>query len=232
MTADRRPGAARAQANLFALVVALVLLTTVTTLGVAIADGALADADRVPEERHAAAAVADRLVAPDAPWAVDANVVNRSGVDRMTAADVDSLAPAARGRSLRVTLGDETVVRRGTPAAGVTVRRGVLVATWTTVSRTVNLSRSRSVRVPRGVRRARLRVDVGGEAVVKSVRANDRVVLHERRGVAGTTTISLAPAESTTVRLATATQNSSGTVTLTYRRRETTARTLAVTVDG
>ncbi|MFC6987940.1 hypothetical protein ACFQJD_03000 [Haloplanus sp. GCM10025708] len=222
----------RAQANLFALVVALVLLTTVTTLGVAVADGALAGADRSPAERHAAAAVADRLVVADAPWTAEANVVNGSSVERLTAADVDRLAPAAEGRPLRIALDDETVVQRRTPVSGVTVRRGVLVATWTPVNRTVNVSRSRTVRLPRGVERVRLRIDAGADATVKSVRANDRVVLHAQRGVVGTTTVSLSATGPTTLRLVTATQNSSGTVALAYRRRETTARTLTVTVDG
>jgi hypothetical protein len=222
----------RGQANLFALVVALVLLTTVTTLGVAVADGALADVDRAPGERHAAVAVADRFVASDTSWVVDANVVNGSALDGVTAADVDRVAPVAAGRSLRIALGPDTLIRRGTPASGVTVRRGVLVATWTAGRRTANLSLERTIRVPRGVERARLRLDAGTGTVVRSVRVNDRVVLYEQRGIEGSTTVSLSPAAPSTVRFVTATENASGTAVLTYRRRETTGRTLAVTVDG
>ncbi|MEF8856013.1 MAG: hypothetical protein V5A16_01185 [Haloplanus sp.] len=117
----------RAQTNLIALVLALGLVTGATVIGVAFADAALADADRDPLDRHAATAVAGRLVAADAPTTVRANALNASAVDGLNASRVEGLAPPAEGAALRVSLDDETVVERGAPGGGVTVRRSVLV---------------------------------------------------------------------------------------------------------
>jgi len=75
--------ARRGQANLPILAVALVLLTGVTAAGVAVAEGALASADRDAGERRAAATAADGLVAADGPASRRENVLDRAvGGDR------------------------------------------------------------------------------------------------------------------------------------------------------
>jgi uncharacterized membrane protein YesL len=57
----------RAQVSLPALGFGLLLLTGVVVFGIAVADGALFDADRTALERQAAVDLSDRLVASDSP---------------------------------------------------------------------------------------------------------------------------------------------------------------------
>ena len=81
----------RAQANLPALAVALLVVSTTTGLAVVIADGAFASAQRDAAERATATAIADRLTAPDSPTTERRNVLNRS---RLTAAVLADVVPA------------------------------------------------------------------------------------------------------------------------------------------
>jgi hypothetical protein len=217
----------RAQANLVAVAVGLILLTVVATAAVTLADGALAGADRDPRERHAAAALADRLVAPDSPVTERANAVNESAARNLTAADVDALAPAVENRSVAVGLGGETILARGDPSGGTTVRRVVLAGTRVTQSRTVSLSER--ARLPNRTDRLRIRIDPGGNTTVHTVRVNDRVVLYDPDGLSGTTTVETTRLANATVRFGTG-GNSSGTATVTGYPLDATATTLEVTV--
>jgi hypothetical protein len=221
----------RAQTNLVALVLALVLVTGATVVGVAVADGALAGADRDPLDRHAATSVADRLVAADSPTTVRANALDATVVDDLNASRVEALAPPAEGAAIRITLDSEAVVERGIPAGGVTVRRSVTVVSRSEpVRRTVNLSRRSTVRVPRGVGRATLAVDSGENTTVRTVRAGGRVVLYDGAGLDTNATVYLSRYEPTTVRPAIG-ANATGRVAVTYRRPRVETHTMAVTVD-
>jgi hypothetical protein len=221
----------RAQTNLVALVLALALVTGATVVGVAVADAALADADRDPLDRHAATSVADRLVAAASPTTVRANALNASAIDALNASRVETLAPPAEGADLRIALDGEPVVERGAPGAGVTVRRSVVVVSRTEpVRKTVNVSRSSTVRIPRGVDRATVAVDPGPNATIRTVRAGGRAVLYDGAGLDTNATVHLARHEPTTVRVGAAT-NATGRVELTYRRSTTETRILTVTVD-
>ncbi|MFB6102186.1 MAG: hypothetical protein ABEJ73_06430 [Haloplanus sp.] len=222
----------RGQANLAALVVALVLLTSATVVGVTIADAALADADREPLERHAATAVADRLVATDAPTTVRSNALNASTLDDLNASRLADIAPPARSGDVRVALDGEVVVERGAPGGGATVRRSVVVVSRAAPAQVAaNLSRSSVAQVPRGVARATVRVDAGPNTTVRTVRANGRVVLYDGGGLDTPATVHLARYEPTTLRVD-AGGNATGRLTVTYRPRLTTSRTLTVTVDA
>ena len=222
----------RAQTNLVALVLALVLVTGATVVGVAVADGALAGADRDPLDRHAATAVADRLVAADSPTTVRANVLNASRVEALNASRVEALAPPAEGAAIRISLDGESVAERGTPTGGVTVRRSVTVVSRSApVRRAVNLSRGSTVRVPRGVGRAAVAVDAGENTTIRTVRAGGRVVLYDGAGLDTNATVHLSRYEPTTIRTG-AGANATGRVVVTYRRASVETHTLAVTADA
>lgn len=222
----------RAQTNLVALVLALVLLTGATVVGVTFADAALSDADRDPLDRHAATAVADRLVAADAPTTVRANALAADAVGDLNASRVETLAPPAEGAAFRIALDGEPVVERGPAGSGVTVRRSVVVVSRTDpIQRSINVSRGSTVRIPRGVDLATVVVDPGSNSTIRTVRAGGRVVLYDGAGLDTNATVHLSRYEPTTVRIGAET-NATGRVTVTYRRPITEARTLTVTVDA
>jgi hypothetical protein len=226
-----RRTSARAQTNLIALVLALALVTGATVVGIVFADAALADADRDPLDSHAATAVADRLVAADAPTTVRANALDASVIGDLNASQVDALAPPAEGAALRISLDGEAVVERGSPGGGVTVRRSVLVASRTQpIQRTINVSRDSTVRVPRGVGRAAVDVDPGPNTTIRTVTASERVVLYDGAGLETNATVRLSRYEPTTVRIDPG-ANATGRVAVTYRQLRTEPRILTVTVD-
>lgn len=212
--------------NLPALAVALLVL--VSTLGVALtlADGAFASTDRQPGERRVATAFAERLVAPDGAHTARANVVNES---RLAAADPRARFPVVDGYEFRVRLDDRTVLRRGDASGGVTVRRVVLVRNERRVERTPPLTDG-AVTLPR--RTDRVRLDIAADPNVTTVRADDRVILHDPGGLAGTYTVRTSRFE--TLRLSFAAENSveQGDVTVVHWPARTTKATLAVTVDA
>lgn len=214
----------RAQANLVALAVALVALVSATTLGVVVADGALADADRDPHARRAATTVADRFVTA-AATTVRPNVVDADALPSFTPARLDALAPPVRGRDVRVRIGETVVVDRGDPTGGVTVRRVVLVASESERTREFDVADGTEVTLPR--RSARLDLSFADDSTVTTVRANGRVVLHDPDGLDDTRTVALSRYETTTL----AFSGGSGAVSATYYPRRTRKATLEVTVD-
>ena len=224
----RRPGD-RGQTNLVVLGVALVLVTTVAGVSLAVADGALAGADRAPLDRRAAVSVADRLVAADTPLTTRGNVLNRSSARSLTASEVDRLAPSARGRPLRVRLDDRTLVERGDPTEGVTIRRVVLVSNRTAERRSVALADAEGVTLPRRTPRATIRIAPNATTTVETVRANGRVVLHNRSGLSGTYAVTTSRFETTRFTFV-AGEDPGGTVTVGYYPARTTKAVLEVTV--
>ncbi|WP_323674795.1 hypothetical protein [Halorubellus sp. PRR65] len=173
----------RAQANLVALVAALVALTTVSTLAVVVANGALADATREPVERQYATALADRLVAGDGAVSVRENVLNESRVDALDAATVRAFAGLPEDADVRLRVDGETVVETGDVAGGTTVRRVALVVDRGPRTVTPGLDGRDRVTLPR--RTPWVAVDVAPAAAeVTTVRANGRVVLHDPGGLA------------------------------------------------
>lgn len=222
----------RGQANLPVLAVALILLTTVTTLSVALADGALGTADRDPGDRRVANAVSSRLVSADSSVTTRANVLNESEVTSLDSSRLDRLVPTARNAAVRVRLADQTLVERGAPADGVTVRRVVLVSNQTTETRTLDLSAAPTT-LPRRTDRVRLDIETGANTTVQTVRANDRIVLHDADGLGdgGVVTVRASRYETTTLSFET-TGEERGTVTVTYYPAETTKAVLAVTADA
>lgn len=218
MTADDR-----GQANLVALAVALVALVSATTLGVVVADGALADADRDPDDRRAATTVADRFVTAEATT-VRPNVIDADALPSFTPARLDALAPPVQGHDVRVRVGETVVVDRGNPTGGVTVRRVVLVASKTDRTREFDVADGTEVTLPR--RSPRVDLAFSANSTVTTVRANGRVVLHDPDGLDETRTVALSRYETTTL----AFSGGSGAVSATSYPRQTRKATLEATV--
>jgi hypothetical protein len=211
----------RAQANLPALAVALLVVSTTTGLAVVIADGAFASAQRDATERATATAIADRLTAPDSPTTARRNVLTHS---RLTAAVLADVVPA--GTDVRIAVDGDVVFERGDPT-GPTARRLVLVAERQRVTIEPPL-KFETVTLPRRSPRATIRIEPAAD--VDTVRANDRVVLHDPAGITGAHDVALSRYETTTLRFEG--DVDAGEVEVTYYPRQTTKGRLEVTVDA
>ena len=223
----------RGQANLVALVAALVALTTAMVVGFAVADTAFAGAARETDERHAATAVAAGLVAEDAALTNRTNVLNGSAVDELSASEVHARYPVLADRSFRVALGQDTLASDGTVREGTTIRRIVLVEREAEVTFEPKFSGGNLVTLPRRTGRADLTITPPDNRSVDTVRADGRTVLHAPGGgLEGTYTVSLSRRE--TARLVFVANGSleRGDVTVTLYPRETRKAVLGVTVDG
>ena len=211
----------RAQANLPALAVALLVVSTTTGLAVVIADGAFTSAQRDATDRATATAIADRLTAPDSPTTERRNVLNHS---RLTAAVLADVVPA--GTDVRIAVDGDVVFERGDPT-GPTARRLVLVAERQQVTIEPPL-KFETVTLPRRSPRTTIRIEPAAD--VDTVLANDRVVLHDPAGITGAHDVALSRYETTTLRFEG--NVDSGDVEVTYYPRQTTKGRLEVTVDA
>jgi|GEM_PF-233059 len=224
-------GGNRGQANLVALVAALFALTSVTVIAVAVANGALAGETRDADERHAATAVADRLVEGDSPLANRSNVLDAADVRSVTAADLRRWYPALAERSFRVTLDGEELASAGSPAGGTTMRRVVLVERTAESTVTPRFRAGNHVILPRRTSRADVDIDPPENVSVRAVRANERTVLHDPDGLAGAFTVEVSRRETVQFTFAANGTLGSGDVELTLYPRQTRKAELAVTVD-
>jgi len=224
--------APRAQTSLPALGIALVLLTVVTGLGVAMADTAIAGADRTPDERRVAAAIADRLVAADGPLAVRSNVLNQSRVDGFDQAALERIAPPASEYAVSVELADEEITNSGTVHSGTRISRLVVVESSETRTLRPDLATTDAVTLPRRSARATITIAPPTGTTVWTVRANDRVVLHNRSGLSGSYEVPLVPYETTELRFQRAGRLEPGNVTISYDAPRSTKESLVVTVDA
>jgi hypothetical protein len=181
---------ARAQANLLGFAAAVVVVTTVTVTGVAIASDALADADREPRATHAAERLATHLVAADAAHTRDRNVLRAGDTANLTASDLDDAVPPIRDRSFSIVLGGDTLVERDNGDARrtddtVRVERRVRVERAVDRSRRVDLTTRGSATLADHTGRFVLRIDTERTRTVRTVRADGRVVLHDPSGLSG-----------------------------------------------
>lgn len=216
-------GGRRGQANLLVVAVALVVLTAVTGTAVAMAEGALLTAERDSAERATSVAVGERLVAADSPVTRRANVLDREAAMALSVTDLESLVPELAGRAVRVRIGDSTVVERGTPTGGTTVRRLGLLATTDSWSGTLRADGGETLTVPR--RTDRITVTTTGG--VETVRVDGRVVLHDPAGIDGATEVTVSRYDTLAVTAA-----GNGTVTVEASPETTEKALIVVTVDG
>ncbi|WP_121821967.1 DUF7263 family protein [Halostella salina] len=224
----------RAQANMPALLVALIALSTVAGVGLFVADDAVGSATRDAGERRVAVGLSDRLVSADGPLAVRANVLDARAVASLTPAAFESQYPVARDHAVRVTLDGEPLVSTGDADGGTTIRRVVLVERRERVTRTPALgaNREQSVTLPRRTPNATVELSPPNGTTVTTVRANGRVVLHDDAGVEGTATVDLSRFETATLTFASSDRLPDGSVTVTYYPSRTRKALLGVTVDG
>jgi hypothetical protein len=222
----------RAQTSLPAFGVALLLLTAGVVLGISAADTALFSAERPALDRQAAVGLSERLVAASAPLTARANVVNATRVENLTASELSTRYGLAADVGVRVDLDDRTVVSAGDPTGGTTVERIVLVNRRVTRTITPPLADTRAVTLPRRAPNATLRLRPPANTTVRSVRANDRIVLRNTSGLNGTFRIDLSRYRTTTFRLVATGDLPTGSVSITYRPSLTRKAQLAVTVDG
>lgn len=221
----------RGQANLIAVGIALLAVTTAAGLGLALADAALAGADRQPLDRAAAEGAADRLVAADAPTTRRANVLDRGVIRSLNVSRLETMAPAVEDRDVHVRLDGRQLFERGTPEGGVTIRRIVLVAEKAEATRTIDLREGESVTLPRRTKQVQLAIDPGANTTVTTVRVDGRVVLHNPAGLDGTVTVPGSRYETTTLSFETR-GDGDGSVAVTYYPIQTSKAVLEVSVDA
>lgn len=222
----------RGQSDLVAVAVALVILTAITALGLALADAAFAGADRPADERRVAVALSERLVAADSPLTRRPNVLNASALGGVDAAGLRAAFPVVGDRPFRVRLDDRTLAARGEPAGAATARRIVVVERRTAVTRRPPLGPERAVTLPRRTPRVTLVIDPPPSTTVSTVRADGRVVLRNESGLDGTFTVRTSRLD--TVRLSFEANGTlpRGAVTVTYYPATTTKALLEVTVGA
>lgn len=211
----------RGQANLPALAVALLVITTVAVLSVTIADGAFASAERDAVDHATADAVADRLVAADSPVTDRRNTLNESRLDEEA---IESVVPP--DVDVLVSVDGESRYQRG-ELTGTTVRRIALLAERQVVTIDPPLTFGETT-LPRRSPRATIGIDPSAD--VETVRANDRVVLYDPDGLVGEHEVDLSRYETTTLQFDGDPEE--GDVTITYYPRRTTKALVEVTIDG
>lgn len=216
----------RGQANLPALAVSLLVLTTVVGFSLVIIDGAYQSADRNPSERRVAVALAERLVSEESTLTSRPNVLDATRVRNLTESRFNRKYPVASGMDIRIRIGDETIIERGDSTGGTTIRRVVLVERRQSVTLPI---RGDTLTLPRRSTRATIVIAPGTETgtIITTVRANDRIVLYDPGGLEGEFEIDLSRYETTKVRI-----EPSGTATVTYYPAQTTKAELVVTVDA
>lgn len=223
---------ARAQANLPAFAIAVLVVTSTATISLLVVNGAFVAADREPLERTRAAGLATAMVDSDSPLTDRANVMNATRLDELDT-ELDTWFPASRDTAIRVTLGDRVLVQRGTPEGGTTIRRLVVVSTRH--DRTIEPAFSSSataVTLPRRARAVAISITPPDGTIVSTVRVNERVVLHDQDGLNGTYDVALSRFETAAIRFEANGSLPQGSVRVAYRPAATRKAVLAVTVDA
>jgi len=222
----------RAQADLPALGVALLLLTVTLVIAVTTATSALGGAERSPVERSAAVGVSDRLVSADAPLTARRNVLDRRAIKRLDGdalVDQYGLPPDA---DARVRIDGEVVASRGTVDGGTTVERIVLVERREVETIEPSFERTYTVTLPRRTETATLRLTPPPDTTVRSVWADNVTLLANDGGLRGSFDLSLSPLETTQLRFEVLGPLGDGDVEIEYYPPETRKAILEVTVDG
>lgn len=225
-------GNARGQASLPALAIALLILSSVTVLSLAVADGALATADRDAGERHVATSVADRLVAADGLIAVRRNVLDWATLESLNSGSLRDELAVLEDEAVRITVGGRTVVSEPNVRDGTTVRRIVSIRRIDRRSLTPRLGSNKAVTLPRRTESVSIDLDPPNGTTIETVSANDRVLLHNASGLDGHYDVELSRFETARLRFAGSGPLLRGNVTLEYPVEQRSRATLVVTVDG
>ena len=223
----------RAQMNLPALAVALLVVTTVAGLSIGLADRAFLSAERDADERRIAVALSERLVGPETPLTVRANVLDANAIAALNESRLRELFPVVGDRDVRVRLADRNLAVGGDPTDGTTVSRIVLVEDRESVTLTPDLSADEpAVTLPRRTDRVQLSISPPAETDVSVVKNNEKVVLRNESGLDGTFEVSVSRFETATLAFEADGPLPTGSVEVTYYPAETRKAMLAVTVDA
>jgi hypothetical protein len=222
----------RAQTELPAVGIALVLLTSVLVLGIGAADSALSSAERPALEQQAAVGLSEQLTAPGANVTRRANTLDPETLANLSVANLESRYGANPDHEIRVRLDGETLVQSGEPTGGTTIERLVIVEHRTTNTLAPALDDNRTVTLPQRVTSPTVEIDPPPNTTVQRVRADDRLLLQNSSGLDGIYQLSLSPFETEQLRFEGLGPLPVGSVELTHDRIETEKRTLEVTVDA
>lgn len=222
----------RAQTELPAVGIALVLLTSVLVLGIGAADSALSSAERPALEQQAAVGLSEQLTAPGANVTRRANTLDPAALANLTVAGLHTQYGANPDHEIRVRLDGETLVQSGDPTGGTTIERLVIVEHRTTNTLVPELDDNRTVTLPQRAVAPTVEIDPPSNTTVQRVRADDRVVLQNSSGIDGVYPLSLSPYETEQLRFDALGPLPVGSVEITHDRIETEKRTLEVTVDA
>nr|WP_225308079.1 hypothetical protein [Haloarcula sp. CBA1131] len=145
---------------------------------------------------------------------------------------LEGSAPPAGEYAVSVAVADEEIARSGTVHGGTRISRLVVVESQVQRTLTPDLATTDAVTLPRRSAQATVTIDPPAGTTVWTVRANDRVVLHNRSGLDGSYEVPLVPYETTELRFQRAGQLEPGNVTVSYDAPRSTKETLVVTVDA
>ncbi|GAB7092499.1 hypothetical protein JCM18237_27700 [Halorubrum luteum] len=174
-----RGAGARGQTNLPVLAVALIMLTAVTGMTIAIAESAYLSSERDASERAIAVSVADRIVAADADVTRRQNVLDAAALEEFSRRDAVGFDPDAADVDLRIRVDENILVDHGEPEGGTTIRRIALVSEIDTWQATTTTEPGDSLTIPRRTNTVVLGVD--GD--VRTISINDRPVAHAPTGI-------------------------------------------------
>lgn len=212
--------------------IAFVLLTAVLVFGVAAADTALSSSERPAIEQQAAVGLSEQLTAESAPLTTRPNTIDPAAIADLTVDDLRSIYGLSPEHDVRIQLDAETIVESGGPTSGTTIDR--LVVLEQRSERTVRpaLDGNRAVTLPRRTAAATVEITPPTETTVRTVRANERVLLHDEDGLRGEFDLSLSRFETQRLSFEAAGLLSEGDIEITYWPVETRKATLRVTVDA
>jgi hypothetical protein len=226
-----REGTTRGEIELPALGIALVLLTAVLVAGIGTAQFALDSAERPALERHTAVSLSETFVGVAGPTHGE-NVLDMSRVSSLNATMLSVRYGLPEGSNVIIRLGDDVIVSTGDASDGTRIERIVLVAGHTERTIVPSFEETNSVTLPRRTANATVEIDPPANATVRTVWSNDRVVLRNDSGLAGTFEVAVSEMETTEFRFDAIGPLSRGSIRVDYYPRTTRKEPLAVIVDA
>ena len=222
----------RAQLSLPALGLAFLVLTAVVVLGVAIADGAVVSAERDALDRQATVTLSDRLVSADGPLTARQNVLSEASLTELNETTLRTQYGLGADADARVSLDGTTLATTGSVDGDRSIERLVVVRERHNQTLTPAFAAGNRVTLPRRTDRVYLTISPERNNTVSTVRAGDRVVLHNDSGLRGSFTVHPSRLETTTIVFDSNRTLLEGSVRLTYQPVVTRKAQLGVTVDG
>lgn len=224
----------RGQANLTALVVAILAVSAALTAGLVLADNAFGSAERDATERQLAIGVSESIIDPRGSVATRQNVLNETAITELDEATFRSSDPAFAEHDVAVRLDGEELFSTDDDVQGPSIRRLVLVEERQSVTRTppIREGDEGSVTVPRRTERVRVSLDPPESTTVNTLRVSGRVERHNDSGLAGEHTIDVSPYETVTLDFETEGPLTTGDVAVQYFPTRSKTALLEVEVDA